>query len=257
MQRVMLEFDQIHENVIRLTDPQIHYLRRVLRLREGDRFIALDGQGHGWVAGLGQEMAVADIVQPWRCNTELSMPIHLIIAMPKIGMDDIVRQATELGVSSIAPVVSDRTLLNPSPKKVDRWRRIAQEAIEQCERQWVPTIAEPRRFRDALVEITPSNSPTPYASPPQMVRSVSEASTANAPGSDRRPMTLQWICVARSDMIDPIPQHLLGGDVGGVFLTVSQGQLSLPTIRNQLGRLPLPWDQKGVGRHQRWRKRSR
>jgi 16S rRNA (uracil1498-N3)-methyltransferase len=65
-------------------------------------------------------------------------------AMPKgSGFDEVVYQATELGVAGIMPLKSDRTLLNPSPQKLERWRRLAQEAAEQSERQVVPTILEP------------------------------------------------------------------------------------------------------------------
>ena len=188
MQRVTLEPTQIHADLIHLTEPQSHYLRRVLRLGEGDRFIALDGQGQGWVASLGGTINHAHILEPWQCDTELPTPIHLIIAMPKTGMDDIVRQATELGVASISPVVSDRTILKPSAKKVDRWRRIAQEAIEQCERQWVPTIVDPIPLVEGL---TLPDSPFPL-----------DVTFPNAQ---------QWICVARSTIgeTDYSPRLLL------------------------------------------------
>ncbi|MEM9213636.1 MAG: 16S rRNA (uracil(1498)-N(3))-methyltransferase [Cyanobacteria bacterium P01_F01_bin.150] len=182
MQRVTIDPIQIQQNVIQLNESQIHYLRRVLRLGEGDRFISLNGQGQGWVAVLSKERAYADILEPWQCHTELSIPIQLIMAMPKTGMDEIVRQSTELGLSALWPVLSDRTILKPSPKKVDRWRRIAQESMEQCERQWVPTIAEPMRVGDAL-------------------------RSANKNEADSQ--TCKWICVARSDENMDAPPHLL------------------------------------------------
>jgi 16S rRNA (uracil1498-N3)-methyltransferase len=72
-------------------------------------------------------------------------------ALPKgNGFDEVVRQAAELGVASIVPVTSDRTLLKPSSQKVDRWKRIAAEAAEQSERQIVPTILEPVSFDIAV-----------------------------------------------------------------------------------------------------------
>ncbi len=49
------------------------------------------------------------------------------------------------------PVLSDRTLLHPSPQKLERWRRIATEAAEQSERAFVPTILEPVTFSSALI----------------------------------------------------------------------------------------------------------
>ena len=161
------------------------------------------------------------MVEPWECHTELAIPIHLMIAMPKTGMDDIVRQATELGVASIMPVVSDRTILKPSPKKVERWKRIAQEAIEQCERQYVPTIVEPMEFGAALqflggdassdVPITPSSS---------------------ALVSERRGW--RWICVARADVIGDEPRHLLEE-----LLAVFPDGIENSTVRSDNGEGPI------------------
>lgn len=141
--------DQLQQNQILLTPQQQHYLNRVLRLQKGDRFIAMDGMGKSWLAQLqGEE---AQILELLTVETELSVSITLMIALPKgNGFDEVVRCCTELGVACIAPVLSDRTLLNPSPQKLERWRRIASEAAEQSERSFVPTILEPISFDGAL-----------------------------------------------------------------------------------------------------------
>jgi 16S rRNA (uracil1498-N3)-methyltransferase len=84
-------------------------------------------------------------------ETELPVSITLIVALPKgNGFDEVLRCCTELGVTTIAPVLSDRTLLQPSPQKLERWRRIATEAAEQSERAFVPTILEPVAFSQSL-----------------------------------------------------------------------------------------------------------
>jgi len=150
LQRIAIAPAQIDQQQITLTIEQQHYLSRVLRLRSGDRFIVMDGQGCWWLAELEQQPK-ARILEAIAVCTELSVAVTLIVAMPKgSGMDDIVRQATELGVSKIAPIISDRTLLQPSPQKLERWRRIAQEAAEQSERQIIPTIFEPTLFTNSL-----------------------------------------------------------------------------------------------------------
>lgn len=150
LQRVAIAPSQIVQQQIHLTAEQQHYLSRVLRLRTGDRFIAMDGQGLGWLAQL-QSGAQAQILEPIVAATELPIAVTLLMAMPKgSGMDEIVRQTTELGVSRIVPVISDRTLLSPSGQKLDRWRRIAQEAAEQSERQVVPEVSDPMRWAAAL-----------------------------------------------------------------------------------------------------------
>ena len=150
-QRLTIAPNQIVTDRITLTPDQRHYLQRVLRLRAGDRFIAIDGLGHWWLSAIDTDNT-AQILEAIAVQTELPINLTLLMAMPKTGMDDIVRQATELGVTTILPIRSDRTLLQPSVQKLDRWRRIAQEAAEQSERQIVPTILDPIAFRDCLLQ---------------------------------------------------------------------------------------------------------
>lgn len=148
LQRIVVAPQQIQGQQIRLNPEQIHYLLRVLRLKVGDRFVAMDGQGHSWLATLIETAAStpirAEVLDSLVSHTELPVMTTLVMALPRgTGFDEVVRQVTELGVSTIAPVISDRTLLHPGPQKLERWRRIAQEAAEQSERQIVPTILEP------------------------------------------------------------------------------------------------------------------
>lgn len=150
LQRLTIAEAQRSENQIQLTAPQQHYLYRVLRLRPGERFIAIDGQGQWWLAALQADSSVAEILETIAVKTELPVSITLLMALPKNGMDDIVRQATEIGVQQIVPILSQRTLLKPSPQKLERWQRIAQEAAEQSERQFVPEILLPIQWADAL-----------------------------------------------------------------------------------------------------------
>jgi 16S rRNA (uracil1498-N3)-methyltransferase len=151
LQRIAIASSQFQKEQIILTQEQQHYLVRVLRLREGDRFIAMDGIGKWWIAQL--QGTQAQVLEPLEVKTELPVSINLIVALPKgNAFDEVVRYCTELGVAVIAPVISDRTLLNPSPQKLERWRRIAQEAAEQSERSFVPTILEPIDFSSSLVD---------------------------------------------------------------------------------------------------------
>lgn len=152
LQRITITPSQLQQGQILLTSQQQHYLERVLRLREGDRFIAMDGMGKWWVAQLEGEQA--QVLEPMMVHTELPVAITLMLALPKgNAFDDVVRCCTELGVAVIAPVISERTLLNPSSQKLERWRRIAQEAAEQSERSFVPTILEPVSFSTSLSSV--------------------------------------------------------------------------------------------------------
>lgn len=152
LQRIALTAAQIQGQEILLTPEQQHYLSRVLRLKNGDRFIAIAPQGGWWQAVLQENKG--QLLAPLAIASELPVTVSLIVAMPKgNGLEEIVRQTTELGVSEIYPVMSDRSLLKPSPQKIERWRRIAQEAAEQSERAKVPRIFAPMSFCDCLGQI--------------------------------------------------------------------------------------------------------
>ncbi len=167
MQRLMVEPDQVEVDRLHLNDTQQHYLYRVLRLGAGQRFLALDGLGHQWLATLTADPVLAAIAPLPVSSPTVVAPITLAIALPKgNGFDDVVRQTTELGVSILQPVISDRTLAQPNPKKLERWQRIAAEATEQSERLLRPEICSPLPWRDYLKQSAED---------------------------------LRWICVARGD----------------------------------------------------------
>jgi 16S rRNA (uracil1498-N3)-methyltransferase len=160
VQRLVIASTQLIDlSTVNLTAEQRHYLLSVLRLRRGDRLILLDGCGQGWLAALNETEATtltATLLEPYCCQTELSLSVNLVAALPKNGFDEVVRSCTELGVKTIIPVISERTVLKPSPNKLVRWRKIAMEAAEQSERAIVPTIQEPITFASYLKLTTPS-----------------------------------------------------------------------------------------------------
>ena len=151
----MVEPNQVVVDQLRLSSSQQHYLYRVLRLGAGQQFVALGGQGQQWSATLTQEPDVAAIASISTPSATRQAPITLAIALPKgSGFDDVVRQTTELGVTVLQPVISDRTLHQPNPKKLERWQRIATEATEQSERLLLPQILPPLPWRDYLRQAT-------------------------------------------------------------------------------------------------------
>ena len=142
--RLLLDFNTLENGLIALTSEQSHYLKKVVRLKSHDHFIALNGQGQAWLAEIIDNSAY--LLEAINETTELPVQVNLMVAIPKNGFDDIVRAATELGVYRIIPLLTERGLVNPSPQKIDRWRKIAREAVEQSERQIIPIIEEPQPF---------------------------------------------------------------------------------------------------------------
>ncbi len=153
MQRITIELQQLQDQDLVLTTAQLHYLQRVMRLQYGDKFQAIDGTGTLYLVELA--IPVSQILEASRpVGLELPVAVSLIVALPKSGLDDIVRACTELGVSAIYPVTSDRTILQPSAQKQRRWLEIAKEATEQSERLIIPTIYPVQSWRMVMTQTT-------------------------------------------------------------------------------------------------------
>ena len=180
MYRLVIRPEQIELERIDLDSQQLHYLLRVLRLGNGDRFITLDGAGQSWLTEIVDRSAL--IIESIEINTELPVSLSLITALPKgSGYEQILRCCTELGVSNFIPVISDRTIVKPKANKVERWRKIVAEAAEQSERQIVPSVLEPIKFSQIIEQLQPNQNkyicvargdiPTLWNSLPKQTRS--------------------------------------------------------------------------------------
>jgi len=135
------------EEIVRIEGPVAHQISRVLRLRSGDRIVVLDGRGAAWEAALSEVRNGAVVVRcerPAACATEPSRAVTLFAAVLKGDRQEwMVQKAVELGVARIQPILTAHGVARPGADKAERWRRIAQEAAEQCERAIVPPIADP------------------------------------------------------------------------------------------------------------------
>ncbi len=149
------------ERSITLTGPDFHYLTRVLRMRAGDELAAVDAGGARFTLRLSavRRAACQAELLPVREGLAGSLPqpeaspwICLLQCLPKgRKMDLIVRQAVEAGVRRIVALASERSL--PAPQdprgRLDRWERIAREAVQQSGNPGVPEIRGPVGLREA------------------------------------------------------------------------------------------------------------
>ena len=166
---------------------EAHHCRHVLRLNAGDTVNIFDGCGHE------AQCAIAEITnQAVRLNmlAQTSTPalrcrITLAQAVPKKSMDLIVQKATELGVATIVPLLSERTIvrLDEDAPKLDRWREIALESCKQCGNNWLPAIESPRKAMEffanpgkcdlkLIASLQPGAQPLKQLLPAQMPASV-------------------------------------------------------------------------------------
>jgi 16S rRNA (uracil1498-N3)-methyltransferase len=146
-----------------LDEDQSHHVLNVLRLREGDYVTVFDGKGAEAKAVLlaVEKGRIRLRIGPKRQSRELPCAITLAQAIPKgRRMDFIVQKATELGASQIAPLLSERTVVQfdakESAKKRAKWREIAIEACKQCGQNRVPEIEIPRTLKEFFQKQEPS-----------------------------------------------------------------------------------------------------
>jgi 16S rRNA (uracil1498-N3)-methyltransferase len=130
---------------IPLTAPERHYLRRVLRLGAGQGCDVVDGAGHRWGARLTAE-GLLELEQPLIAPLEAAGSptplLELAVALPRQEVEVVWRMAAELGLDRLQPLQAERCQ-GRERCPLDRWRTIVREASEQCERLWLPELAEP------------------------------------------------------------------------------------------------------------------
>jgi 16S rRNA (uracil1498-N3)-methyltransferase len=151
--------DEVHGDRILLAGPRAHHLRDVLRIREGEEFLALFPDGlarRALVTHADASGVAADLGPPGEPATgEPDATLHLFQAMLKGDqMSLVIQKAVELGVASITPVATARTVVQVKPAereaKTRRWQAIARQAAEQSERGRVPLLHEPMPLSEAM-----------------------------------------------------------------------------------------------------------
>ena len=129
------------------------HITRVLRLGPGDPITVFDEKSfeyEGRIKNISTRNIEVEVLDSRRAGTEPELELNLFQAILKGNkMDRVVRETTQLGVSGIFPVVSQRTLVR-STAKVARWNRIALESTKQCGRTTPPRVAEPADFASSL-----------------------------------------------------------------------------------------------------------
>jgi len=148
-------------------------LIHVLRMTPGDEAFVFDGCGREYrcsfrkVENNHAQLEIAGVL-----SDVVESPLHLTLAQALVKgekFDFIIQKATELGVSSIAPLMTRyadvRLDDQQKTKRVERWRRISLEAMKQCGRRRLVEITTPRTLREFSAKRDRSSAGTPDAAP--------------------------------------------------------------------------------------------
>jgi 16S rRNA (uracil1498-N3)-methyltransferase len=125
-------------------------------MHAGDEAIVFDGSGEDVrvrLDGVSDRRVVGDVIERAAGPREPRVRLHLYQSITKGDRFEwLLEKVTEIGVARVVPLVAARSVVKTPAegKRADRWRRIAVEAAEQCERSAVPEIGAPRPFDEAL-----------------------------------------------------------------------------------------------------------
>jgi 16S rRNA (uracil1498-N3)-methyltransferase len=158
MPRFYVPQARVEHGMLKIEGGEVRHIRRVLRLREGDRIVVFNGLGKEYEGIIVKEgptsvvMRVQNVLSPGR-----ESPLEIILAQSLLKgekMDYLIQKSTELGVKEIVPFFSSRSvpLLDKSKKlkRYHRWERIAMEASKQSGRGIVPRIEPLKDYFEML-----------------------------------------------------------------------------------------------------------
>src|SRR4051794_32779853 len=147
--RFFIDTDLTAGATVALSRDEQHHAH-VVRVREGEEVEVFNGRGASFVAKYTTEGLQIVEAAPDR---ETRVAIHLAMSIINLDKFDIVLQkATELGVRSIIPLVTDRVEIRAERYrgKAERWRKIIFEAVKQSGRSVIPIIEEPQPFDEVV-----------------------------------------------------------------------------------------------------------
>ncbi|HEX6101151.1 MAG TPA: 16S rRNA (uracil(1498)-N(3))-methyltransferase [Thermoanaerobaculia bacterium] len=134
---------------------EFHHSIRVVRARVGEEVELFDRAGNaarGVVESIERDRAVIRTGEALP-SRESGLALHLAMAVIQLEKFELVLQkATELGVKTIIPLVTERVELRSErySGKMERWQKIVFEAVKQCGRTVVPKIEDPATFDEVL-----------------------------------------------------------------------------------------------------------
>ena len=133
-----------------LTGDAYTHARSVLRLKEVDEVVLFDGSGREYTAivnRVSKGSLLCGVLSERACDKDSRVPLCLCVGALKGDKTElVVQKATELGAAEVIVFSSRFCAAYMNEKKLERLRRVAREAAEQCRRATVPAV----RYFDSL-----------------------------------------------------------------------------------------------------------
>ena len=163
MPRFYVPNPSIQDGLLKIEGEEVKHIRKVLRLKAGDKIILFNGLSKEYEGTILEETASSVLVKVQNISSpQKDSPLKVTLAQSLLKgekMDFLIQKATELGVKEIIPFLSSRSVpfLEKSrrPERRRRWERIAIEASKQCGRGVVPRVESLKDYSEMLQIASP------------------------------------------------------------------------------------------------------
>jgi 16S rRNA (uracil1498-N3)-methyltransferase len=158
MARFYIPNPRIENGLLKVEGDEVRHIRKVLRLKTGDKIFVFDGLGREFEGTIIEEGRASVMVKIQRSlSPKRNSPLEVTLAQSLLKgekMDYLIQKAAELGIKEIIPFFSSRSVplleKSRSLKRHHRWEKIAIEASKQCGRGVVPKIESLQTYSDML-----------------------------------------------------------------------------------------------------------
>ena len=153
--RFFISPGQVIDESITISGEDVRHIATVLRMKAGNELLLCDGKGTEYSVEIAK-VDKSEITTGVKARSKREVRYPLVTlgqGLPKSDkMDWIVQKATELGVATIVPLVTERTIvkIRDEEKRVSRWKKICREAAMQSNRADIPAVGRIVSFGDFL-----------------------------------------------------------------------------------------------------------
>jgi 16S rRNA (uracil1498-N3)-methyltransferase len=148
------------QSTLALAEAQSHYLSKVLRMQAGRELILFNGEGGEYsaeISAVHKKLISVTVKEFTTENRQSHLQLELAIGVSRgERMDWVLQKATELGVTKITPLISERTEVKfggeRADKKMEHWQQIIISACEQCQRNLLPELSAPKKYSEWITQ---------------------------------------------------------------------------------------------------------
>ncbi|MBU2552457.1 MAG: 16S rRNA (uracil(1498)-N(3))-methyltransferase [Proteobacteria bacterium] len=174
MRRFWIQPGEADSGRVRFQPAEARHARDVLRLKSGDPVLLIDGTGTEYsarISSIDRSGVEAEIIETRSGLPEPTVDLTLALALLRPdNMDLVVQKSVELGLKTLIPMQTGRTAAHLASgsalRRLERWRRIAAQALKQCRRSVPVQIEAVHDFDQALKAASRADTRLMFHPPP-------------------------------------------------------------------------------------------